>query len=47
MPAATAQSALTGQVYVEGTPSWMSIAGGPVEHGARLDVPLWSVPSSP
>jgi hypothetical protein len=45
MPAATAQLALTGQVYAED--KWIPFAGGPVEQGTRLDVPLWSAPSTP
>jgi hypothetical protein len=49
MPAATAQLALTGQVYAEDKWAfkWIAIVGGPVEQGARLDVQLWSVPNAP
>lgn len=47
MPAATAQLALTAQLYVESRASWIPIVGGPTEQGARLDVPLWPRPSSP
>jgi len=45
MPAATAQLALTAQVYVEG--KWIPTVMGPAEQGARLDVQLWSEPRIP
>jgi hypothetical protein len=47
MPAATAQLALTAQVYVERGPSWIPMVWGPAEQGARLDVPLWPAPRIP
>jgi hypothetical protein len=47
MPAATAQLAVTAQVYVESIASWIPIVGGPTKQDKRLDVPLWPEPSVP
>jgi hypothetical protein len=42
MPAATAQLAVTAQLYVESITSWIPVVAGPAEQGTRLDVRLWS-----
>ena len=47
MPAATAQLALTAQIYVESVSSWLPSVIGPAEQGARLDVQLWQGPGFP
>jgi hypothetical protein len=47
MPAATAQLALTAQIYVESVSAWIPSVMGPAEQGARLEVQLWPAPSFP
>jgi hypothetical protein len=47
MPAATAQLALTAQIYVDSVSAWIPSVAGPAEQSARLTVPLWPRPSFP